>query len=317
MSLRIRRARPGTLAAAAALAVTAALGAAVPAAAESTDVPGAAAPPIPLRVTTYNIHAGAGEDNVFDLHRTAEALRLLDADVIGLQEVDLHWGARSDFVDEAGVLAELLGMRVFFAPIYDLEPATEGAARRQYGVAVLSRYPILDATNHEITRLSTQTPNPVPAPAPGFAEVTVNVQGAHVHVYSTHLDYRSDPSVRRAQVSDMLGILAADSGPKVLVGDFNAEPAAPEARRAVAATSGRRPGRRRDLPRGQPDQADRSRDGLARCHRARGARCHDRGVRPPTGRRRPAGAPARSRSLTIAASRLAGARQPCRRSSAE
>lgn len=228
MSLRIRRARPGTLAAAAALAVTAVLGAAVPAAAEPTDVPGAAAPPIPLRVTTYNVHAGAGEDNVFDLHRTAEALRLLDADVIGLQEVDLHWGARSDFVDEAGVLAELLGMRVFFAPIYDLDPATEGAARRQYGVAVLSRYPILDATNHEITRLSTQTPNPVPAPAPGFAEVTVNVQGAHVHVYSTHLDYRSDPSVRRAQVSDMLGILAADSGPKVLVGDFNAEPAAPE-----------------------------------------------------------------------------------------
>jgi len=53
-----------------------------------------------LTVATYNIHAGAGEDNVFDLDRTAAALRAMRADVIGLQEVDVHWGARSDFVDE-------------------------------------------------------------------------------------------------------------------------------------------------------------------------------------------------------------------------
>ncbi|WNM39059.1 endonuclease/exonuclease/phosphatase family protein [Micromonospora halotolerans] len=190
--------------------------------------PGSAAPPVPLRVATYNIHAGAGEDNVFDLTRTAEALRSLDADVIGLQEVDVHWGARSNFVDEARELAERLNMSAFFAPIYDFEPATDGAERQQYGVAVLSRYPLLEAENHEITRLSTQTPNPVPAPAPGFPEVTVNVRGTHVHFYTTHLDYRADPSMRRAQVADTLDVLAADSGPKVLVGDFNAEPAAPE-----------------------------------------------------------------------------------------
>lgn len=176
-----------------------------------------------LRVATYNIHAGAGEDNVFDLDRTASAIGSLHADVIGLEEVDVHWGERSQFVDEAGQLARKLGMYVFFAPIYDLPPD-----HRQFGVAVLSRYPILSAENHEITRLSTQTPDPVPAPAPGFAEVTVNVRGAFVHVYATHLDYRPDPSVRQAQVADMLGILAADGGPKVLVGDFNAEPSAPE-----------------------------------------------------------------------------------------
>ncbi|KES05047.1 metal-dependent hydrolase [Streptomyces toyocaensis] len=204
------------------------LAAAAPAAAADTDAPGSRAPALPLRVATYNIHAGAGQDQVFDLDRTATALRGLRADVIGLQEVDVHWGARSDFVDEARALAGKLRMRVFFAPIYDLEPATPDGERRQFGVAVLSRYPVLHAENHEITRLSTQTPDPEPAPAPGFAEVVVDVRGAHVHVYSTHLDYRADPSVRAAQVADMLAVLAADRGPKILVGDFNAEASAPE-----------------------------------------------------------------------------------------
>ncbi|SCE42316.1 Endonuclease/Exonuclease/phosphatase family protein [Streptomyces sp. di188] len=54
------------------------------------------------------------------------------------------------------------------------------------------------------------------------------MKGVRTHVYSTHLDYRADPSIRAAQVDDMLGILADDRGPSVLVGDFNAEPAAPE-----------------------------------------------------------------------------------------
>ncbi|MFF5157721.1 endonuclease/exonuclease/phosphatase family protein [Streptomyces sp. NPDC000348] len=200
--------------------------AAAPAAA--AGAPGAHAPAVPLRVATYNIHAGAGADRVFDLDRTAAALRGLHADVIGLQEVDVHWGARSDFADEARALAEKLGMRVFFAPIYDLDPVVQGGERRRFGVAVLSRHPVLAAENHEITRLSTQTPDPVPAPAPGFAEVVVDVRGAHVHVYTTHLDHRADPSVREAQVADMLGVLAADRGPRILVGDFNAETTAPE-----------------------------------------------------------------------------------------
>ncbi|HEU5474432.1 MAG TPA: endonuclease/exonuclease/phosphatase family protein [Actinophytocola sp.] len=183
-----------------------------------------------IRVLTFNMHTGIGEDGRLDLARTAAAIRDSGADVVGLQEVDVHWAARSEFRDQAAELAALLGMRVFFAPIYDLPPLTEGAPARRYGVAVLSRFPILHTENHLITRLSTQDPEPVPLPMPGFAEAVVLARGVPVHVYVTHLDFRPDPAVRAAQVADTVRILAGDrrGARQVLLGDFNAEPAAPE-----------------------------------------------------------------------------------------
>ena len=188
----------------------------------------AAPPPVTLRVLSFNIHTGIGSDGVLDLSRTAAAIRDTGADVVALQEVDVHWHARSDFRDQARDLADMLRMRVFFAPIYDLDPLTPGAPRRQYGVAVLSRFPVPHTENHEITRLSTQDPEPVPKPTPGFAEAVVLVRGLPVHVYSTHLDYRADPAVREMQVADALRILSEDPGPQVLLGDFNAPHEAPE-----------------------------------------------------------------------------------------
>lgn len=191
-------------------------------------------PSVPLRVATYNIHAGAGTDNVFDLDRQVAALRALDADVIGLQEVDVRWGDRSEWRDLAAELGRRLRMHVSFAPIYSLDPVVPGDPRREFGVAVLSRYRIVSAENHDLTRLSTQDPNPVPAPAPGFGEVVLKVRGLPVHVYATHLDYRADPSVRVAQVADTRRIMAEDRRAErrpvrqILLGDFNAPPTAPE-----------------------------------------------------------------------------------------
>jgi endonuclease/exonuclease/phosphatase family metal-dependent hydrolase len=182
----------------------------------------AAAPRTGLTVMTYNIHAGIGSDGTFDLPRVAAAIRAQRPDVVGLQEVDVHWSSRSGFVDEATELARSLDMALFFAPVYD-EP---GTPRRQFGVAVLSRYPILHARNHSITRLSTQDPNASPAPAPGFAEAVLGTPRGPVGVYVTHLDFRPDPAIRATQVREMLAIM---HGPRqVLLGDFNAEPNAPE-----------------------------------------------------------------------------------------
>lgn len=226
MSLRSTGARAGITLSLGAGLVLAAL---VPATADSPG-PGHPPPAVEVRVASYNIAAGRDADGAFDIGSTAAAIEEIDADVIALQEVDVHWGERSLNLDLAEELAEALDMWVEFAPIYSNDPVEEGGPRAEFGVAVLSDYPIVDFTNHEITRLSTQSENPEPAPAPGFAEAVVQARAARVHVYSTHLDYRGDPTVRELQVADTLEILAED-GPhasQILMGDFNARPDAPE-----------------------------------------------------------------------------------------
>jgi endonuclease/exonuclease/phosphatase family metal-dependent hydrolase len=180
-------------------------------------------PAIPLRVVSYNIRAGNG-----DIARTAETIRRFAPDIIGLQEVDVHWSERSRFEDQATLLGRVLGMQVRFAPIYTLPGADSTKPRRQYGVALLSRYPIIRWTNDTLTRLSTIAPNPVPAPAPGLLQATIEIDGVVVRVFNTHLDYRADPRVRRQQVTEMLAFMGSASTPTLVLGDLNANPDAPE-----------------------------------------------------------------------------------------
>ncbi|HSK08382.1 MAG TPA: endonuclease/exonuclease/phosphatase family protein, partial [Vicinamibacterales bacterium] len=77
------------------------------------------AKPRSLRVMTYNIHHGSGNiectnvpgeaECALDLDAIAEVIRMHDADVVGLQEVDRFW-RRSGTVDQPAYLAKVLGM---------------------------------------------------------------------------------------------------------------------------------------------------------------------------------------------------------------
>ena len=107
---------------------------------------------------TFNIHHGVGTDRRLDLSRTANVIRAAVADVVGLQEVDRHFGARSDFVDQATWLAEDLGMDVVFGANLDLDPLVAGQPRRQYGTAILSAHPILDWENTHLPRFDDHEP---------------------------------------------------------------------------------------------------------------------------------------------------------------
>ncbi|MBA2669627.1 MAG: endonuclease/exonuclease/phosphatase family protein [Gemmatimonadetes bacterium] len=178
---------------------------------------------VSVRVMSFNIAAGHG-----DLPRIAEVIRASGAEIVGLQEVDVHWGDRSGFVDQATWLAGALDMGVFFAPIYTFPPADGRLDERKYGLAILSRHPIAAATNHSLSRLSTQSDAAVPVPLPGFPCARIEIGGSAVQVCNTHLDYRSDPATRRLQVGEMIRIIGEGSQPVLLLGDLNAEPDATE-----------------------------------------------------------------------------------------
>lgn len=176
-----------------------------------------------LRAMTYNIEYGhEGLDSVIAVIRDQRP------DVVGLQEVDVHWSQRSNFADQAAQIANGTGMNYRFARIYQLPSDDPAKPPREFGVALLSRYPIDAFTNHIITRLSTQDSTPTPVPLPGFLESTLDMNGMKVRVFDVHLDYRSDPSVRSTQVNEMLDYMSRNTIPMILMGDMNAPPDAPE-----------------------------------------------------------------------------------------
>ena len=200
------------------LSLAAAIACSPPPATGGGDSPGRV-----IRVMTYNIQAGGGK-----LENVAEAIRRATPDIVALQEVDVHWHDRSAFADQATQLSKSLGMHARFAPIYRIPSADPARPPREYGLALLSKCPILSFTNHTLIRLSTQQANAAPAPMPGFLEASVNLGSATVRVFNTHLDYRADPAIRQKQVAEMLGIIGASPGPTLLLGDLNAQPQAPE-----------------------------------------------------------------------------------------
>ncbi len=61
-----------------------------------------------------------------------------------------------------------------------------------------------------------------------MAEPTITVRGTRVRIFNTHLDYRSDPAVRRQQVVETLAIVGNPTTPTLLFGDLNAGPDAAE-----------------------------------------------------------------------------------------
>lgn len=184
--------------------------------------PAAAQPPDrQVTVMTYNIHHGRGEDGVLDLERIAAVIRAQDAEVVALQEVDRHFGARSEFRDQARELARLLGMHYVYAANLDLESPAPGAPRRQYGTAILSELPILESENLLLPRSDTRNEQR------GLLEALINVRGVPFRVYNTHLQHNSALD-RRLQVAAIVAEMEEEGGPQALLGDLNARPQAPE-----------------------------------------------------------------------------------------
>jgi endonuclease/exonuclease/phosphatase family metal-dependent hydrolase len=178
--------------------------------------PGPDQPPIPVRLVTFNIHHGVGDDGRHDLPRLAQVLAAADADVICLQEVDRHFGDRSENVDQGLLLARALDMQLAWGPAFD-EPRPAGLPRGEYGNALLSRLPILVSDVHRL---------------PGGGEprcalrTMIELDGGALWVTTTHLSRKSGS--RAAQVAAVAELHTAPMETGVVVGDFNTTPDSPE-----------------------------------------------------------------------------------------
>ena len=197
-----------------------------------------------MRMATFNIlHGRSVDDQAVDIERLADCVRHLDADVLALQEVDCDQ-PRSAMADLTAVAAEAMGAvsHRFVAAISGTPGATWMAAtgREQpgtasYGIALLSR---LEALTWQVLRLP-RIPMKFPMYLPGPNRVQVvdeepraavlarfDTELGPLTVANTHLSFV--PGWNRVQLRRLTRDLRAFPGPRVLMGDLNMSPPAPQ-----------------------------------------------------------------------------------------
>lgn len=160
----------------------------------------------PLRVASWNIHSGRGQDRLRRPERTVQVLRELDADVYGIQEVDWQPLPGSPGVSEAEYFMDLAGCHAIAGPnVRD--------HRGHYGNVLLTRLPVLWHRTHDLA---------VPGREPrGAIEAILDAHGRPLRVIVTHLGLSGRE--RRRQARRLAAIVAQRPRlPTVLLGDLNA-----------------------------------------------------------------------------------------------
>jgi len=158
-----------------------------------------------LRVVSYNIHQCVGVDGRRDPARIAEVLRQLDADVVGLQEVDARPSLESPDSVQMDYLGRMLGLTAIPGPTIHRHDGT-------YGNALLTRLPVRDVRQIELT-IYRREPR-------AALDVDLEWQGQIARVIVTHLGLL--PGERRLQVKRLIAALGArHEDVVVLCGDIN------------------------------------------------------------------------------------------------
>lgn len=156
------------------------------------------------RFATYNIHRAIGTDRRRDAARISAVIGELQADVIGLQEVDWH----HDHDDEASqfeYLAHLPGYRALAGP--NLRDH-----RGHYGNLLLTRLAV-----RQVRRIDLSVANREPR---GAIDVDLEVRGEPVRLIVTHLGLGLGERRRQAaRLSD--AVCRHPERPTLLLGDFN------------------------------------------------------------------------------------------------
>lgn len=167
-----------------------------------------------LRVMSYNIHHAnpPSKEGIIDLEAIIKTIKNEDPDLVALQEIDVNT-QRSGKGNQAQLIGDAVGMRVFFGKAINFESG-------EYGVAILSKFPILDS---RIFRL------PTVAESNGEPRIlaTIDIEladGRQIRFGSTHLDAQKRDANRLLQVQRIVEIAGKVKMTFVVAGDFNAVP---------------------------------------------------------------------------------------------
>ena len=155
-------------------------------------------------IVTYNIHKARGIDGRVAIKRIADVLTGLDADIVALQEIFSTCDSRDGQME---TLASVMAMHAAFG-------CTRHHRGRPYGNAILSRWPILEWQDMDISWAHREKR--------GCIRADLKTPGGTLHVYNIHMG--TSYFERRHQVRYLLSSkqLHGDIvGPRVLVGDFN------------------------------------------------------------------------------------------------
>lgn len=168
-----------------------------------------------VRVATFNIRHGADAAGHVSLGALARSCASLDADVLGLQEVDRR-RARSRLRDQSAVVARRVGGERAFGPA--LRRGVVGA----YGNALVARGRIDDIEVRRLPRSGDRQARVALCASVVLEACTMSVAVVHLQHRPHHLAGATDEAP--AQLRAALAALGERPAPRVLVGDLNLQP---------------------------------------------------------------------------------------------
>ncbi len=162
-------------------------------------------PPKPINLTIGSYNIANGRDVGHDFKFLARDILEKGLDIVGLQEVDIN-ADRSKNIDTMKELSRLTGYQ-YYTFFKTIKLSTNG----EYGVAVLSKYPIVDSQRYDL-------------PSEGVEDrvlgrTVIDVNGHKVNFFVTHVSYENKDSRTKQLIfiNDVLG----QYDNFLLTGDFN------------------------------------------------------------------------------------------------
>lgn len=153
-----------------------------------------------IKIVSYNIHSGLNKDMFPTLFDTIDFLRISNADIICLQEVNESANAGfqvSSFKEELNMYSH------FGANVVNLG--------LNYGLVTYSKYPIKSENHIYLSSDREQR---------GMLHTVVNVEGRKLNIINVHLGLGDKE--REIQLSELVDFISElDNEPYIVVGDFN------------------------------------------------------------------------------------------------